>query len=347
MTSDAWWKRAVIYQVYPRSFQDSNGDGVGDLNGIAQRLEHLAQLGVDAVWISPIFPSPMRDFGYDVSDYCAIDPLFGTLADFDALLEPAHARGLKVILDFVPNHTSDQHPWFRESRSSKRNPKRDWYVWRDPKPDGSPPNNWESEFGGPAWTFDEATGQYYYHAYLKEQPDLNWRNPDVEAAMCDVLRFWFDRGVDGFRVDAIHHLHEDEEGRDNPLESRLAARNGAQRAPAADPDDRSAGRARFDPGDAAGRRRLSGSGDDRGGLPPDRPTDGLLRRGSDRLPPAVQLPPDLDRLEAQGARVPDRGVRGRAAGRGHGRTGCSATTTGRASRAGSDARRRGSRRCCS
>ena len=216
MTDDAWWKRAVIYQVYPRSFQDSNGDGVGDINGIAQRLEHLIHLGIDAVWISPIFPSPMRDFGYDVSDYCAIDPLFGSLADFDALLEQAHARGLKVILDFVPNHTSDQHPWFRESRSSKRNSKRDWYVWRDPKPDGSPPNNWESEFGGPAWTFDEATGQYYYHAYLKEQPDLDWRNPDVEEAMCGVLRFWFDRGVDGFRVDAIHHLHEDEEGRDNP-----------------------------------------------------------------------------------------------------------------------------------
>ncbi len=206
----------MIYQVYPRSFQDSNGDGVGDLNGISRRLHHLARLGVDAVWISPIFPSPMRDFGYDVSDYCAIHPLFGSLTDFDALLQSAHARGLKVILDLVPNHTSDQHPWFQDSRSSKLHPKRDWYVWRDAKPDGSPPNNWESEFGGPAWTFDETTGQYYYHAYLKEQPDLNWRNPEVEKAMCDVLRFWFDRGVDGFRVDAIHHLHEDEEDRDNP-----------------------------------------------------------------------------------------------------------------------------------
>ncbi len=216
MTETAWWRRGVIYQIYPRSFQDSNGDGVGDLNGIAQRLDHLARLGVDAVWISPIFPSPMADFGYDVSDYCAIHPLFGSLADFDALLKSAHAMGLKVILDFVPNHTSDQHPWFQESRSSKLNPKRDWYVWRDPKPDGSPPNNWESEFGGPAWTFDEATGQYYYHAYLKEQPDLNWRNPAVEQAMGEVLRFWFDRGVDGFRVDAIHHLHEDEQDRDNP-----------------------------------------------------------------------------------------------------------------------------------
>ncbi|RBP17658.1 alpha-glucosidase [Roseiarcus fermentans] len=216
MTEIAWWRSAVIYQVYPRSFQDSDGDGVGDLAGIAQRLDHLVRLGVDAVWISPIFPSPMRDFGYDVSDYCAIDPLFGTLADFDALLEAAHARGLRVILDFVPNHTSDQHPWFQESRASKSAPKRGWYVWRDPKPDGSPPNNWQSEFGGPAWTFDAATGQSYYHAYLTEQPDLDWRNPEVEAAMTDVLRFWFDRGVDGFRVDAIHHLHEDEEGRDNP-----------------------------------------------------------------------------------------------------------------------------------
>ena len=206
----------MIYQVYPRSFQDSNGDGVGDLKGISLRLEHLVDLGIDAIWISPIFPSPMRDFGYDVSDYCAIHPLFGSLADFDALLASAHARGIKIILDFVPNHTSDEHPWFQESRSSKSHPKRDWYVWRDPKPDGSPPNNWESEFGGPAWTFDEVTDQYYYHAYLKQQPDLNWRNPDVEQAMCEVLRFWFDRGVDGFRVDAIHHLHEDEEDRDNP-----------------------------------------------------------------------------------------------------------------------------------
>ena len=186
MKDNAWWRRGVIYQVYPRSFQDSNGDGVGDLNGISQRLEHLVGLAIDAVWISPIFPSPMRDFGYDVSNYCAIDPLFGSLADFDALLEFAHARGLRIILDFVPNHTSDQHPWFQESRSSKLNPKRDWYVWRDAKPDGSPPSNWESEFGGPAWTFDEVAGQYYYHAYLKEQPDLNWRTPkwSKPCAMC-------------------------------------------------------------------------------------------------------------------------------------------------------------------
>ncbi len=212
----AWWQTGVIYQVYPRSFQDTDNDGIGDLNGISQRLTHLLELGIDAIWISPIFPSPMRDFGYDVSNYCDIAPLFGTLADFDALLAAAHAAGLKIILDFVPNHTSDQHPWFIESRSSKRSSKRDWYVWRDGKPDGTEPNNWQSAFGGSAWTFDESTSQYYYHAYLKEQPDLNWRNSEVERAMCDVLRFWFDRGVDGFRVDAIHHLLEDEAGRDNP-----------------------------------------------------------------------------------------------------------------------------------
>ena len=212
----AWWQRGVVYQIYPRSFQDLNGDGVGDLPGIRHRLDHVAALGVDAIWISPIYPSPMADFGYDVSDYVSVHPLFGSLADFDQLLADAHARGLKVILDYVPNHSSDQHPWFRESRSSRENPKRDWYVWRDPAPDGGPPTNWLSEFGGPAWTFDSGTGQFYYHAYLPEQPDLNWRNPDVRAAMLDVLRFWLDRGVDGFRVDAIHHLIEAENLLDNP-----------------------------------------------------------------------------------------------------------------------------------
>ena len=215
-----WWQTGVIYQIYPRSFQDSNADGIGDINGIQQRLQHLVDLGVDAIWISPIFPSPMRDFGYDVSDYCDIDPLFGSLSDFDLLVAAAHSRGLKVILDFVPNHTSDRHPWFQESRSSRLSPKRDWYVWRDAGPNGCPANNWESEFGGPAWTFDDRTGQYYYHAFLKEQPDLNWRNPAVREAMCDVLRFWFERGVDGFRVDAIHHLIEDEQLRDNPPNPR-------------------------------------------------------------------------------------------------------------------------------
>ena len=216
LTSLSWWQTGVIYQVYPRSFQDSNGDGIGDLPGITSRLDYLEALGVDAVWISPIFPSPMADFGYDVSDYCEVHRAFGTLADFDRLIAAAHEWQLKVILDYVPNHTSDQHPWFVESRSSRDNPKRDWYVWRDPKPDGSRPNNWLSEFGGPAWTFDETTDQFFYHAYLKKQPDLNWRNKQVQDAMLQVLRFWFERGVDGFRVDAIHHLVEDEALSDNP-----------------------------------------------------------------------------------------------------------------------------------
>jgi alpha-glucosidase len=216
MPENTWWKRGIVYQIYPRSFQDTNGDGIGDLKGIRQRLDYLAWLGVDAIWISPIYPSPMADFGYDVADYCGIDPIFGTLEDFDRLVEEAHARGLKLILDFVPNHTSDQHPWFLESRSSRTSPKRDWYIWRDAKPDGSPPNNWISNFGGSAWEWDEATGQYYYHAFLKEQPDLNWRNPEVRKAMYDTLRFWLTRGVDGFRVDVIWHLIKDAEFRDNP-----------------------------------------------------------------------------------------------------------------------------------
>ena len=211
-----WWQRGVIYQVYPRSFMDSNGDGVGDLPGIAARLDHLRALGVDAMWISPIYPSPMRDFGYDVADYTGVHPLFGTLADFDRLLAEAHARDIKVILDFVPNHSSDQHAWFRESRSSRDNPKRDWYLWRDPAPGGGPPNNWLSCFGGSAWAFDSDTGQYYYHAFLPEQPDLNWRNPAVVEAMLGVLRFWLDRGVDGFRVDVLWHLIKDASFRDNP-----------------------------------------------------------------------------------------------------------------------------------
>ncbi len=211
-----WWQRGVIYQIYPRSFQDSNNDGVGDLRGIRARLDHLVELGVDALWISPIFPSPMADFGYDVADYCDIHPLFGDVADFDALVSDAHRRGLKVILDFVPNHTSDQHPWFRESRSSRSNARRDWYIWRDPAPDGGPPTNWLSYFGGPAWCYDETTGQYYLHLFLKEQPDLNWRNPHVQAAMLDAMRFWLDRGVDGFRVDVMWLMIKDAHFRDNP-----------------------------------------------------------------------------------------------------------------------------------
>ena len=216
-TTYAWWQRGVVYQIYPRSFQDSNDDGVGDLPGIIRRLDYLHWLGVDAVWISPIYPSPMADFGYDVSDYVNISPLFGTLTDMDQLISAVHQLGMKLIQDFVPNHSSDQHPWFQESRSSRLNPKRDWYIWRDPAPDGGPPNNWLSRFGGgSAWTWDESTGQYYLHLYLKEQPDLNWRNPAVRDAMLDALRFWFDRGVDGFRLDVFDKVMKDPAFRDNP-----------------------------------------------------------------------------------------------------------------------------------
>ena len=212
----SWWQRGIIYQIDPRSFMDSNGDGVGDLPGILQRLDYLSWLGVDAVWISPIYPSPMADFGYDISDYTAIHPLFGTLADFDRLLEEVHRRGLKLILDYVPNHTSDRHPWFLESRASRGNPRRDWYIWADPAAGGGPPNNWMSNFGEAAWNFDPQTGQHYYHAFLKQQPDLNWRNPAVREAMFEVLRFWLRRGVDGFRVDVLWQLIKDIELRDNP-----------------------------------------------------------------------------------------------------------------------------------
>ncbi|MEJ8800417.1 alpha-amylase family glycosyl hydrolase [Pontibacter sp. H249] len=211
-----WWQKGIIYQIYPRSFQDSNGDGVGDLKGIITRLDYLKWLGVNAVWISPIYPSPMADFGYDISDYCGIHTLFGNMADFDQLLTEVHSRDMKLILDLVPNHTSDQHPWFLESRSSKDNPKRDWYIWRDAKEDGSEPNNWLSVFGGSGWEWDEKTQQYYYHAFLKEQPDLNWRNPEVQKAMFDVMHFWLDKGVDGFRVDVMWHMVKDDQLRDNP-----------------------------------------------------------------------------------------------------------------------------------
>jgi alpha-glucosidase len=211
-----WWQHGVIYQIYPRSFADSNGDGIGDLPGIIQRLDYLEWLGVDAIWLSPIYPSPMVDFGYDVSDYINIHPIFGTLDDLDRLLDAAHRRALRVILDFVPNHTSDQHPWFLESRSSRGNSKRDWYIWRDPGPDGGPPNNWLSTFGGSAWEWDAKTQQYYYHAYLTAQPDLNWRHPEVQEAMHDVMRFWLNRGVDGFRIDVIWHMVKDDQFRCNP-----------------------------------------------------------------------------------------------------------------------------------
>lgn len=211
-----WWHRGIFYQIYPRSFHDSNGDGIGDLAGIKKRLGYLQWLGIDAVWISPVYPSPMADFGYDISDYTGIHPLFGTMNEMEELIDEIHKKDMKLILDLVPNHTSDQHPWFLESRSSSDNPRRDWYIWHDGKKDGSPPNNWLSVFGGSAWEWDENTGQYYYHAFLKEQPDLNWRNPEVQEAMLDVMRFWLDKGVDGFRVDVMWHMIKDEQFRDNP-----------------------------------------------------------------------------------------------------------------------------------
>ena len=211
-----WWKDAVVYQVYPRSWQDASGDGVGDLAGIASRLDHLVALGVDVLWVSPFYPSPMADFGYDVADYRGVDPLFGTMDDFDALLAAAHERGLKLLLDFVPNHSSSKHPWFEESASSKDDPKRDWYLWRDAAPDGGPPNNWKSSSGGPAWQWHEETNQYYMHQFLAAQPDLNWRNPEVRDAMLEQMRFWFDRGVDGFRLDVVYHCVVDAEFRDDP-----------------------------------------------------------------------------------------------------------------------------------
>jgi alpha-glucosidase len=225
-----WWQSGTIYQIYPRSFQDSNGDGIGDLPGILSRIDYLATLGIDAVWISPFYPSPMADFGYDVADYCNVDPTFGTLEDFFRLLDTLHARNIRVILDFVPNHTSSQHPWFLESRSSRTNPKRDWYLWRNPAPgegaaESRPPNNWQSNFGGSGWTYDAASGQFYYHSFLPQQPDLNWRNPEVRTAIYAAIRFWLDRGVDGFRMDVLWLLIKDDQFRDNP--PRPAAQAGS------------------------------------------------------------------------------------------------------------------------
>ena len=224
--STHWWQSAVIYQIYPRSFQDTNGDGIGDLNGIHSRLSYLrgqgeSPLGIDAIWISPFYPSPMADFGYDVSNYTGVDPIFGTIDDFDRLIEHAHSLGLRVILDFVPNHTSDQHPWFLESRSSRTNAKRDWYIWRDPEPgdeppESRPPNNWMSHFGGSAWAWDQKTGQFYMHSFLPQQPDLNWRNSEVRRAIYSAMIFWLDKGVDGFRMDVLWLLIKDEYFRDNP-----------------------------------------------------------------------------------------------------------------------------------
>ena len=211
-----WWRGAVIYQIYPRSFQDSNGDGIGDLAGIVQRLPHIASLGATAIWISPFFTSPMLDFGYDVADYCNVDPIFGSLADFDAVVERAHALGLKVMIDLVLSHSSDQHPWFRESRTNRDNARADWYVWAEAKPDGTPPNNWLSIFGGPAWSWDARRCQYYLHNFLASQPDLNFHCEAVQDALLDVERFWLNRGVDGFRLDTINFYFADKRLRDNP-----------------------------------------------------------------------------------------------------------------------------------
>lgn len=217
MEKDAdWWKGAVIYQIYPRSYQDSDGDGIGDLAGIVKRLPYIASLGVDAIWISPFFTSPMNDFGYDVSDYCDVDPMFGTLADFDAVVATAHENGLKVMIDLVLSHTSDQHPWFQDSKASREGDKSDWYVWADPKEDGTPPNNWLSIFGGSGWQWHAGREQYYYHCFLTSQPDLNFWEPAVQNALLDVARFWLDRGVDGFRLDTINFYMHDQQLRDNP-----------------------------------------------------------------------------------------------------------------------------------
>ena len=223
---DTWWDHAVLYEIYPRSFQDSNGDGIGDINGITSRLDYLKDLGIDAIWITPMYPSPGVDYGYDISNYTAIDPEYGTMADFDHMVAEAKTRGIRVIMDYVINHTSDQNAWFKESRSSRDNPKRDWYIWRDgkmgpdgkPGPDGRPypPNNWQSWFGHSAWTWDEGTKQYYYHYFYVQQPDLNWHNPEVRKAMYGVLQFWMKHGVAGFRIDAVSRLFEDPEMRDDP-----------------------------------------------------------------------------------------------------------------------------------
>ena len=212
-----WWQKEILYQIYPRSFKDSNDDGIGDLPGILQKLDYLQELGIKGVWISPFYPSPMADFGYDVSDYIGVHPMFGTIEDFDNLLKEIHNRDMKLILDFVPNHTSNEHPWFQESIKSRDDPKREWYIWKDPGPDGGPPNNWGAAFGGSGWEYDDSTGQYYYHAFLKEQPDLNWRNPEVQEAMFNAMRFWLDKGVDGFRVDVMWHMIKDDQFRDNPI----------------------------------------------------------------------------------------------------------------------------------
>ncbi|WMZ87519.1 MFS transporter [Staphylococcus pseudintermedius] len=223
-----WWKEAVAYQVYPRSFNDSNGDGIGDLRGLIEKLDYLQELGIDVIWLSPMFPSPNADNGYDISDYQAISETYGTMADFDELLEKVHARGMRLILDLVVNHTSDEHPWFIESKQSCHNPKRDWYIWRDPATDGSEPNNWESIFNGSTWKYDETTNQYYFHLFSEKQPDLNWENPAVRDEVFNMMNWWFDKGIDGFRVDAITHIKKSFEAGNLPVQE------GQQYAPAFD-----------------------------------------------------------------------------------------------------------------
>jgi alpha-glucosidase len=220
--ADNWWKEGVLYQIYPRSFRDSTGDGIGDIAGLIEKLEYLEWLGVSGIWLNPIYPSPQRDFGYDVADYCDIDPVFGNLDTFDEFLRQCHSRKIRVIMDLVPNHTSDRHPWFVESRSSRDNPKRAYYIWADPSENGGPPNNWRAAFGGSAWEFDAGTGQYYLHSFLPSQPDLCWANPEVRAEIANVMRFWFDRGVDGFRIDVVHMLAKDPELADDPPDNPFA-----------------------------------------------------------------------------------------------------------------------------
>jgi glycosidase len=300
----------VIYQIYPRSFQDSTGDGTGDLRGITRRIPYLRWLGVDAVWISPFYRSPMADFGYDVADHRDVDPLFGTLADFDALVAAAHDHGIRVIVDYVPNHTSDQHPWFLESRRSRDSAKRGWYLWRDPAADGGPPNNWLSNFGGPAWTWDEATGQFYGHAYLPEQPDLDWHHPGVRSAMLDVLRFWLDRGVDGFRLDALRQIGKDRGAARQSAEPPLARGRQPVRSTAARALGRRPRDARVAGGDAARRRRGGRYGARRRAVRPHGAARRLLRNaGSAGVPDPGELPSDLHSVGSEGDRRADPSLR--------------------------------------